>query len=174
MQLPSVNIQKILYTTDLSDTSLHAFSYAVSLANCYKATITVLHVFGEQDTLEPYVASFLTEEQIKTIRERRSNEAREALIGKKRSADEAEKETLNQFMENIKTDPGTLSFQMDEVLVLRGSPAEKILEVAHGQEFDLIVMGTHGQSLMKEMLGSVARHVTRHSKVPVLSVRLQG
>lgn len=40
MQLPSVNIRKILYTTDLSDNSLHAFSYALSMATCYLLFVT--------------------------------------------------------------------------------------------------------------------------------------
>ncbi len=39
--------QKILYTTDLSETANFAFSYAASLANHYDAVITILHVLKE-------------------------------------------------------------------------------------------------------------------------------
>jgi nucleotide-binding universal stress UspA family protein len=172
MQLSDVQIQKILYTTDLSDTALHAFSYAVKLANCFGATITVLHVMGEKDTLEPYVASFLSEEQLQEIRKRRSNNAREALIGKKRGGDWSSEEASSQFLESIKTNPSQLSFDQDEVLVLRGAPAEKILKISHDHDFDLIVMGTHGHSLVQDVMGNVAGRVTRESTVPVLSVRL--
>jgi len=36
--------KRILYPTDMSETSNHAFSYAVSLANRYDASITIFHV----------------------------------------------------------------------------------------------------------------------------------
>jgi nucleotide-binding universal stress UspA family protein len=47
MKLPNTQIKKILYATDLSETAVHAFSYAVSLANMYGAGITILHVLAE-------------------------------------------------------------------------------------------------------------------------------
>ncbi len=47
MKLPNIQIKKILYATDLSETAVHAFSYAVSLANIYGASITILHVLAE-------------------------------------------------------------------------------------------------------------------------------
>lgn len=172
MPLADVHIDRILYTTDLSDTALHAFSYAVSLANCFGATITVLHVMTEKDTLEPYLASFLTEEQLEAIRQRHSNNAREALIGKKRELDLSSQAGSSGFEENVKTDPSELRFDQDEVLVVRGAAAENIVKIAHDHTFDLIVMGTRGHSLAQHVLGSVAGRVTRHSNVPVLCVRL--
>jgi len=47
MKLADIQIKKILYATDLSETAVHAFSYAVSLANMYGAGITILHVLTE-------------------------------------------------------------------------------------------------------------------------------
>ena len=47
MNLPDIQIKKILYATDLSETAVHSFSYAVSLANIYGAGITILHVLAE-------------------------------------------------------------------------------------------------------------------------------
>jgi nucleotide-binding universal stress UspA family protein len=47
-----------------------------------------------------------------------------------------------------------------------------ILEVAAEVEADLIVMGTHGHTGLTHLLiGSVAEHVVRHSRIPVLTVR---
>ncbi|MFW6178552.1 MAG: universal stress protein [Desulfohalobiaceae bacterium] len=171
MSVKAVRFKKILYTTDLSDTSLHAFSYAVSLANCYGANITILHVLSEQTRVEPYLAGILSLEQLQAIQERHRDEAREALIGKSRENVVVE-EALSQFAENVQEDPQGLSFDMDEVLVLRGDAAEKILELAHEYNYDLIVMGTHGRGLIKDMLGSTAKKVTQRSEVPVLSIRL--
>jgi hypothetical protein len=41
------DIKKILYTTDLSETSNFAFSYAAGLANRYDASIVILHVLKD-------------------------------------------------------------------------------------------------------------------------------
>lgn len=52
-----------------------------------------------------------------------------------------------------------------------GTPSKEILHTAEEWEADLIVMGTHGKTALGQMLtGSVAEHVLRHSKVPVLLV----
>ena len=172
MKIKPVEIKKILYTTDLSDTSLHAFSYAASLANLYNATITVLHVMNKNINIEPHLAGILDESQWEEIRKRHRNELRDALIGKSRQEFMAE-EALDQFTKNVKTDSSQLSFDVDEILVIKGDPSEKILEIAKEHNFDLIVMGTHGHNLVADILGSTARRVTRRSEVPVLSVRLQ-
>lgn len=53
-----------------------------------------------------------------------------------------------------------------------GPAAQTIADVAQAQEFDLIVMGTHGHSAMGNVvLGSVATGVLARCKTPVLLVR---
>ena len=53
-----------------------------------------------------------------------------------------------------------------------GSPAETIIDYAHQQPIDLIVMATHGRSGLKRWVyGSVADKVLRGANVPVLLVR---
>ena len=55
--------------------------------------------------------------------------------------------------------------------VEEGKPFEMILKVATEWEADLIVMGTHGRTGLSHLLmGSVAEHVIRHSKIPVMIV----
>ena len=52
-----------------------------------------------------------------------------------------------------------------------GKPAAKIVETANEWEADYIVTGTHGRTgLSHLLLGSVAEHVIRHSKIPVLVI----
>lgn len=57
--------------------------------------------------------------------------------------------------------------------VLHAGPAgDVICWMAEDQKCDLIVMGTHGRTgLMHLILGSVAEHVLRHARQPVLVVR---
>lgn len=59
-----------------------------------------------------------------------------------------------------------------QTMVREGSPRALILETAKETKADLIVMGTHGRTgLAHIFFGSVAEHVVRHSRVPVLTVR---
>ena len=56
--------------------------------------------------------------------------------------------------------------------VREGEPAETILTHADEIGADLIVMGTHGRTGVDRVVsGSVTEHVTRHSEVPVFTVR---
>lgn len=54
-----------------------------------------------------------------------------------------------------------------------GNVASEIAEAVAREAADLVVMGTHGRSgLAHVVLGSVTEKVVRHSKVPVLTVRV--
>jgi nucleotide-binding universal stress UspA family protein len=56
-------------------------------------------------------------------------------------------------------------------IILKGNPAEKILDFAESQKVDMIVVGSTGKSGIKRfMLGSVSEKVVRHSRIPVLVV----
>ena len=58
------DIKKILYTTDMSDTSNYAFSYAASIANRYDALITIFHVLkNPMPTSENLVTNVLGEDK---------------------------------------------------------------------------------------------------------------
>ena len=56
-------IKKILFTTDLSKNSRHAFDYAVSAADRYGASITILHVMEEiSPSANVHLKNFIGEE----------------------------------------------------------------------------------------------------------------
>lgn len=62
-----------------------------------------------------------------------------------------------------------------ETAVVEGSPSREIVRYAEGNDFDLVVMGTHGRGgIDRLLLGSVAEKVVRGSAVPVLTVRIDG
>lgn len=55
--------------------------------------------------------------------------------------------------------------------VLRGKPAEEVLEYARGVDADVIAMGTSGRSADGDrLLGSTTARIVRQSTVPVLTV----
>ncbi len=59
-------------------------------------------------------------------------------------------------------------------LTWEGQPGEAIVSAAESEAADLVVVGTHGRSVIgRLLLGSVSEYVVRHSRVPVLVVRPQ-
>ena len=59
-----------------------------------------------------------------------------------------------------------------ESIILKGNPAEKILDFANEHDIDMIVVGSLGKSGIERFaMGSVSEKVVRHAKVPVLIVR---
>jgi nucleotide-binding universal stress UspA family protein len=54
-------------------------------------------------------------------------------------------------------------------VVVRGDPAESIIQTAESEKADLIVMGRRGRGKLQGLLmGSVSERVARHAQVPVL------
>jgi len=169
----TVNIDTILYATDLSENARFAAAYAISQANLYGAKIVFLHVLPEvPELLDRSVIGYIDETQWQAIKESHYQDAKEALIGK-RNEHVVVREVLDQFSRNAKAELGGQETPEDEILVERGNPVEVILRVAKEKSCDLIVMGTHGRgSLADAMMGSTARRVIRRSVKPVLVVRL--
>jgi nucleotide-binding universal stress UspA family protein len=173
MMLPKVEIRKILYTTDLSESARHAFAYAASLANLYGAGITILHVLTEDPGMSMGIISYIGEKRWEDIRKRNEEYAKQTLTGKRRDNIPL-KDGLEQFCEDVKADIGeTQTFITDEILVLRGNPADIIIEESEKRNCDLIVMGTHGHGIIADaVMGSTARQIMRRSRKPVLVIRL--
>ena len=172
MVLPKIKIKKILYATDLSKSSIHAFAYAVSLANQYGAEITILHVLSEELQQEGIIRTVISEEQWNEIKQRHYDEARDQLIGKKRGHVTI-KDVLHSFTENVRAESDDVDFLTDEILVESGEPVETILKTADKRHCDLIVMGSHGHGgFVDALIGSTARRVVRRSNKPVMVVKL--
>ncbi len=173
MMLPKIEIRKILYTTDLSESARHAFAYSVSLANLYGAGITILHVLAEDPGMSTGIISYIGEKRWEDIRKRNEEYAKQTLTGKRRDHIPLI-DGLKQFCEDVRTDIGEdKAFVTDEILVIRGNPADIIIEESEKRNCDLIVMGTRGHGIIEDaVMGSTVRQVVRRSKKPVLAVRL--
>ena len=78
-------IKKILFTTDLSKQTRHAFNYAVGLANQYGASLTILYVMEELSPSQSVnLQGFIGDERWEDLRQSHEQEVRQILIGKKK------------------------------------------------------------------------------------------
>ena len=157
------DIKKILYPTDMSDTSNYAFSYAASLANRYDALITIVHVLNTPlPTSENLVTNVLGEDKWKMLLDRSKTEVVETI-----------RLRLEKFCEETKAELSSCPFLMEEVIVKIGNPVEKIIRQVDQNDYDMVIMGAHGHgALTGAIMGSVSRRVLRRSRIPVLVVRL--
>jgi nucleotide-binding universal stress UspA family protein len=170
---PDIKIKKILYATDLSEYAKKAFSYAVSLAQHYNASITIIHTVIDDPDIYSGVLSYIDQEKWESIKKQHMDEARESLIGKKRSGMPI-RQVLDIFCEDAKSQFQDQPFTTDEIVVTRGNPVKEILQYSEENNCDIIVMGSRGHgSFVDAMIGSTSLRVLRRSKKPVLLVRLE-
>ncbi len=143
-----MDIKKILFPTDFSESAQHALKQAVELALVHKATLFIFHAILLH-TDDP--------QQLKS----RLNEY----------LDQLEKETLERLQsksDEIKGRGVAVEISTEKSV----SPFEVIIDKANTIGPDLIVMGTHGRSgVGKFLLGSVAEKVLRHAPCHVLTLR---
>jgi nucleotide-binding universal stress UspA family protein len=78
---------------------------------------------------------------------------------------------MTSFLENNK-DSISSPFESS---ILWGQAAERIINYAEIENFDLIVIGTHGHTGLDKMLfGSVAEKVIKLAPCPVLTINTYG
>ena len=169
--LPKIEYKKILYVTDLSESGRQAFPHAVATALRNEAQLTVFHVVDNRDlqSLESYISSELWDE----LSSRNLDDARQILLGRKR--DEFAVKNVEQYCEECLAEQPASPVLSYEIKVETGERLEKILEVAHGGGYDLLVISKHGNraSVKDAVVGDTTRRVIRRSRIPVLVVPLQ-
>jgi nucleotide-binding universal stress UspA family protein len=144
--------QRILCPVDFSDFSLNAYAYAGSLAQHYKAHLSLLNVVQPLTVTYPYY--YMPAQMTRPYSE---------------LVDEARRQ-LRELAEKHAPDA-----VQPELIVEEGFVADAILGFAANQKADLIVMGTHGRrGLDRLVIGSVTERVLRKSPQPVLAVRKPG
>lgn len=145
----AVKVRRILAPTDFSADAERAVQWAVRLGALLKAEVTALFVLdlslGAVAGLPPEFASM---------------SATGELLDRVRREASAEMTRLGRRYPHVKA------------LIQEGSPRPTILQTADRLGADLIVMGTRGRTgLAHIVFGSVAEHVVRHARMPVLTVR---
>ncbi|MBU0944031.1 MAG: universal stress protein [Proteobacteria bacterium] len=158
---------KILYATDLSETAKEAARYALSLANEYEAELTVVNVIP--DLVEEMsagmgydLAAHFGQDKLDSFYEEGLEESKKAVIKR-----------IHQVCQEAGKELESCTVQQ-KVEVRVGHPVEEIVKMATEGGYDLVVLGTHGHSLLDNLLlGSVARGVVKKCPMPVLTVRLK-
>lgn len=140
-------IKKILVPIDGSDNSYRALDAAILLSEKLDAKLTAIHVMGDPPVLHIYSQKLLT-----SLLDAYRKEIR--LILSKCS--------------EIATKKGlTINTEL-----LQGNPASMILNYCEKGEYDIVVMGSRGMGMFKEMLlGSVSSKIVHYSCCPVMIIR---
>lgn len=157
-------IKKILYLTDLSENARQALGYALAAADAHEAEISILHVMEDiAPNAELVVAAFLGYGSIEELKSKTRDDIM-AQIQKR----------LSEVCMDIGGRMPECRFIVKEILVETGRPDARIIEHVNQKPYDLLVMGNHGHSPVKEMFtGSTARKVVQVCKKPVLLVPLE-
>ncbi|MBW1897987.1 MAG: universal stress protein [Deltaproteobacteria bacterium] len=172
MALRKVEIDRILFATDLSDHSRYAFAYAVSLANLYEAQLIILHVQSDEPWIDEKLTGDDGEKKWEEVKNQNLIDAREVLIGKKKQS-ETIRRVLNHFCDGSSECFGENGFIKDEILIKSGDPTDEILAQVAEKKCGLIVIGGYGQEGNKEKgIGATVEQVLKRSNVPVMMVRL--
>ncbi len=138
---------RILVPLDGSLLAEKAVPVAARIARATKGTVLLLRVVVPISMSSPYIAGY-GGYMIETIEEERAS----AEVYLHRLAEEGE-------LAGIET--------ITNVMI--GNPSPCILDFAHTQSADLIVMASHGYTgITHWTMGSVAQKVARHTTVPVL------
>jgi nucleotide-binding universal stress UspA family protein len=154
-------LEKILYVTDLGRQTRPVFRYAVSLARHYGADLLMLHVVEPLGPTGKFIMeTYLDDEAARRFRKEGQREVLERM-----------KERLRLFCKEELDSCAPDEALVTEILVSSGEPSEEILRLAEKHGADCIVLGTSTHGLLGgRKMGSTARRVTRHSKVPVMLV----
>jgi nucleotide-binding universal stress UspA family protein len=145
-----MEIKKILFPTDFSEGSSHAFQYAIDLAKRYGAKLYLLHIVYDIAKLSGWsIPHQSVDKMYKDLEEG------------------AKKELDGYGLDELR------SLKDVERIVHKGVPYEEIVKFSNENKIDLIVMGTLSRKGIEKMLfGSTAAQVVRYAPCPVLTVRI--
>lgn len=173
MNIPKVSIQRILYTTDLSETGRHAFTYAASLSEAYGAKLTVMHVVDEEPELDQRLAGYMPKDLWQEIKDRDLEEAKQTILSRRRDNARIFGQCVEQYCSEIRIGSDADDAIVYDVVVKLGDPVEQIVKLATEQKYDLIVVGRHGHSSLHEAIHrATARSILNATSIPVFVVQL--
>jgi nucleotide-binding universal stress UspA family protein len=149
MEAKMLDFRTILFATDFSESSDHAFRYALSMAKRFNARLVIIHVINEPVDLRgfyvPHISFDKLEEEI----------------------EEGAQKMMEKFCRTYIRD-----YDNYESFIVPGIPYEEVIKKGLESHADLIVMATHGRTGLDHVLfGSTAEKVVRKSPIPVMTIR---
>jgi nucleotide-binding universal stress UspA family protein len=167
-----LNFRKILVPYEGSYLSDKAFEYAVDIANMnsdknkLKTEIILLHVVPEIP-----ITNLLFERPIRMKRSKGVVNLSEYVTELYQQIEEGMREILENKKRQCVIDA---AFTQIRVLIVVGSPANKIVDIATDEIVDLIIIGSNGLKGMSKFfrgLGIVARTVSERASCTVVITR---
>ena len=143
------NYQRILVATDFSEQSLAALKQAKELAKGMNAKIELLHV------IEIPIYPVLEDA---------------AVMGIPALWDENLAEIIQKNAE-VQLKKIAHQYDLAEFMSVTGNPSDEIITLAKANKIDLIVMGFHGLSGIKKLIGSTTHSVINEAPCDVLAVK---
>ena len=140
-----MEIQKVLWPTDFSDSARAALPYIRSLAAGHNAEIHVLHVLEDVFHHEGWYGEF-DKEHIEKLMEKAGKKAEDRLA-----------QICDRYLEGC-------PLFIRHVAV--GDPASEILRLVEKEKMDTVVMSSRGTTGTFSF-GSIAERVVKNSPVPV-------
>ena len=144
------NIRKILLPVDFPNISLRVVHQAATLARHFRSEIVLLHVMSAQS----HAAG---------VPEGGPELAAWDLIAELDRAAERNQDNKNPGP-SLRAELAGLAIRC---LVVRGDPAQTIVQTAQAEEADLIMMPSHGYTFNRFLLGSVTAKVLHGTECPV-------
>ena len=139
-------MKKILFATDFSKNAEKAFHFALNIAEKHHADLIMLHVF---DILPVYGDPYIMGQD-----------------KMRRQSGKSWESHLQEFFKQFNSDIQPTFIAVENTSVVKG-----ILSVIDTYKPQLVVTGTKGESLIKELLlGSTTKALVKRSPVPVLAV----
>jgi len=159
--MESIQVKRILYTTDLGKHTRPVFRAALTMAEQFGAEVIVVHVVEPiSATAETVISTYLSEEIAKEIRKSGMEEVHNRL-----------RERIKKFCEDEKLENQSNPDSVSDILVITGVPSEEILRIAKEYDVDMIVMGKSSKRIHgRKVLGSTARRVSRYAETSVFIV----
>ncbi|MBK8888858.1 MAG: universal stress protein [Dechloromonas sp.] len=144
----------ILVPVDFSDYSEAALLLACDLAACLGTRLVILHVVHDPLNMPGYYARMARKKTLTRM---------EDVAG----------EMLDDFLAGVaKRNPEREALHKPELLLVKGIPVTRILQVAEKQKASMLVMGSKGTTGLRHLLlGSVAEQVVGLARLPVTIVK---
>jgi nucleotide-binding universal stress UspA family protein len=140
-------MKKIIVPIDFSEHSEYALEAAANLAQKYDAELLVLHMLELSNAILTADSSALNEEAVFYLK--LAEQKFEAFLDK-------------PYLENVNVTPIVKHFKV----------WSEVNDVGNEHDANLIIMGSHGASGVKEVLvGSNTEKVVRHADIPVLVIK---